>query len=83
MTLSVSKPSLTCLSDLGYYVVSAAPCQPEEIKKYHGSIRDMIGASSHVPQCFVITKRRYPQWVYSVGLIFVSERKNKRQNHHP
>jgi hypothetical protein len=29
-------------------VLSATPGQPKEKKKYHGTIRDMISASSHV-----------------------------------
>ena len=30
------------------WVLSATPCQPKERKKYHGAIRNVIAASSHV-----------------------------------
>jgi len=60
-------------------VLRVAPSQPEEKKKYHGTIRDMITASSYT---FFIAKGRYQKRVHSVGLIFVSARTNQRPWHH-
>jgi hypothetical protein len=51
--------------------------QPEEKKKYHGTIRDMMASSI----CFLITKEDTSR-LCSAGLIFVSVRTNKRHHHH-
>ena len=40
------------------WVLSATPGQTKGKKKYHGAIRDMIVASSHVLS--LITRARYP-----------------------
>jgi hypothetical protein len=40
------------------WVLSATPGQPKEEKKYHGTVRDMISASSHVLSS--ISRGRYP-----------------------
>ena len=52
------------------WVLNATPCQPKERKKHRGAIRNMITASSSHVLSFI--PRGSTQWVYSVGLIFVS-----------
>jgi hypothetical protein len=61
------------------WVLSAASRQTEEIKKYHGTIRNMIVASSNVRS---LSPKEDTQRVYSVGLILASARTNKRHHHH-
>ena len=62
------------LREVERWVLSATPCQPKEKKKHHGTIRDMIVASSHV---LSLSPKGDTRRVCSVGLIFVSARTNK------
>jgi len=55
-------------------VLRVAPRQPEEKKKHHGTLRDMIAASSRV---LSLSPKGDTQWVYGVGLMFRSVRTNK------
>jgi len=57
------------------WVLSAIPCQQKE--KRHGTIGDMIVASSHI---LSLSPEGATQCVYSSGLTFVSASTNKR--HH-
>jgi hypothetical protein len=66
------------LREVERWVLSATPCQPKEKKKHHGTIRDMIVASSHVLSSSL---EEGSQWVYSVGLLFFPARTNKRPHH--
>ena len=52
------------LREVEMWVLSAGPRQPEEKKKYHGTIRaieDMIVASSHI---LSLSPKGDTQWVY-------------------
>ena len=53
------------------WVLSEAPRQPEEEKKYAGTIRDMRAASSHhhiFNSVLSLSPKGDTQWVYRVGL---------------